>query len=373
MWKNYYLKHKWTSFNFVVKRVNRMLKYQQWWSAIWIVQALSCKQRNKAWGNTCAQVVSAREGIALHKESLMNSDRFHLQGRHPVPGLTAAFQFFFNYGWSDFVCRSAVCWCSVFSNCKSHTDLHDYSIYLIGSLPPTSIMNVIAGTTALLQYIYNHVWFRSYILPTGIHLRITDCKYSVNNGMLPIKRGPFFNHQGYCVNTVHWFPLLSVSGYTLRSFLYSILCKFDKWISNIVDSAVSIENYPAVLCVCKHAQLGKHYISSPLATRQVRTVGWLIEILNQGVSQIGFIQTPNIQPHFCMWKGEGEMVWNRPYRPGSSLVWGHSPSSKPSWFYGVMSVGLNISVPASICTSLLFLLLFYHWSLVCCCTALQRA
>lgn len=68
--------------------------------AIGIVQASSCKQCNKAWGNTCAQVVSAQEGIALHGESLMNSDRLHLQGRRPVPGLTAAFHLFEMYGCS---------------------------------------------------------------------------------------------------------------------------------------------------------------------------------------------------------------------------------------------------------------------------------
>lgn len=59
-----------------------------WWH-------VAAKSTTKARGNTRAQVPSAGEGIAPHQESLMNSDRFHLRGRHRVPGLTAAFHRFF--------------------------------------------------------------------------------------------------------------------------------------------------------------------------------------------------------------------------------------------------------------------------------------
>lgn len=76
-------------------------------SSFWIVQALSCTQCNKASVNACAQVVSARKGNALHQESLMNSDRLHLRGSHPVSGLTSAFQFF--KLWRRWlVCRAAL-------------------------------------------------------------------------------------------------------------------------------------------------------------------------------------------------------------------------------------------------------------------------
>ena len=74
--------------------------------------------------------------------------------------------------------------------------------------------------------------------------------------------------EGYCVDAVRW----ALYGNTLCSFLHYVPNRFDKWISNIVDSALSIENYPAVLCVGKHAQLSKHYRSRPLATWQVRTI-----------------------------------------------------------------------------------------------------
>lgn len=76
-------------------------------SSFWIVQALSCTQCNKASVNACAQVVSARKGNALHQEYLMNSDRLHLRGSHPVSGLTSAFQFFKLWRcW--LVCRAAL-------------------------------------------------------------------------------------------------------------------------------------------------------------------------------------------------------------------------------------------------------------------------
>lgn len=153
---------------------------------------------------------------------------------------------------------------------------------------------------------------------------------------------------------------MSVNG--LHLFWFCILCRFDKWISNIVDSAdSSIENHPAVLSVRKHAQLGKHYRSYPICNLTDANCWWLIEILNQGVNQIGFIQTQRglwdlsssewaLLPHFYMWK-ENEK-WAEIDHAGQGAVVYEAILSAASHhdFMGATVTrgwGLNITVPAS--------------------------
>lgn len=87
-------------------------------------------------------------------------------------------------------------------------------------------------------------------------------KHTVSNIKLPMKGG-VFQPRGVIVPTA--FAELCTGTRSVH-FLHYVPYRFDKWISNIVDSAISTESYPAVLCVGKHAQLSKHYRSCPLAT-----------------------------------------------------------------------------------------------------------
>lgn len=80
---------------------------------------------------------SAGEGIAPHQESLTNSDRFHLRGRHRVPGLTAAFHRFFFFFYPSFfftltllllimaMCSTAGVYCSALVSGTAPNDLDE--------------------------------------------------------------------------------------------------------------------------------------------------------------------------------------------------------------------------------------------------------
>lgn len=89
----------------------------------------------------------------------------------------------------------------------------------------------------------------------------------------------------------------------------------------------------AVLHVCKCAQLGKHNIGHffPICNLTGQNFWWLIEILNQGVSQIGFIQTEGTVRSICLWiysaaslshvKGEAKMGRNWSKWPGGAALY----------------------------------------------------
>lgn len=86
---------------------------------------------------TWAQVVSATNSIAPHQESLMNSDRFHLQARH---SLTAAFLFsvfflvfpFFISNFSFSIMCASLQEFALF-RCNGHTDWAECFIQLSSS------------------------------------------------------------------------------------------------------------------------------------------------------------------------------------------------------------------------------------------------
>lgn len=63
------------------------------------------------WGKTWVQVVSATKSIAPPQECLMNSDRFHLQGRHPVPRPNSCLPVFFSVGFLFFILVLVLCLC----------------------------------------------------------------------------------------------------------------------------------------------------------------------------------------------------------------------------------------------------------------------
>lgn len=124
--------------------------------------------------------------------------------------------------------------------------------------------------------------------------------------------------------------LLSSVGIKFQPFLYCMLCRFNKWISNTVDSAVFIEK------LCSMCANVLNWVSFMLQIFLICSLTgenfwWCIEILNQGVSQIGFIQTEGTVGSIWLWmysalsllhvKGEVKMGRNWSNWPGSGLIW----------------------------------------------------